>query len=446
MSEAVQATDTPAVAIVGGGWTGLSCALTLARAGYQPIVFESANEAGGRARRAHLQGTWRDNGQHLMLAGCQALNQLFTAIGVSLPRVPFAYSDGQRHFSLQGRRGQTGLLLALLTAQGFSIGERYRLLRALLALRFNHWQVSPTQTVTQWLAQQKQPSALIQHFWAPLALAILNTPIECAAMTTLTQVLRDTLGTGCEALDIYLPPADLSTSIVTPLVRAIEAAGGQIRCAQRVSRVQTSAVGGLTLTLADASTHHFSQVVLAIPPWAFAHLSLLDGAVTQDWPQQYGSQPIATVYLGFPTAMRLPTPLMQIPGPMPSDATVWATDRHHCGEAGVIAVSLSADGAWTALDNDALAEHCRQHLLKVLGVNLPCLWHKVVTIRRATHAATPTTGQQTPLSNIPNLTLAGDWTHARYPATLEAAVQSGFDAAQKILKQYTGSANQASCG
>ena len=66
-----------------------------------------------------------------MLAGCTALTQLFDEIGITLPRVSFAYTDGHRTLSLAGRPGQTGLLWALLRAHGFSWRERLALMRAL---------------------------------------------------------------------------------------------------------------------------------------------------------------------------------------------------------------------------------------------------------------------------------------------------------------------------
>ena len=86
----------PTVAIVGGGWAGLACALQLAQAGYRPVVFESAPEAGGRARSALIEGLYRDNGQHLMLAGCKSLTTLFKLAGIEVQTVPFIMQSGAR--------------------------------------------------------------------------------------------------------------------------------------------------------------------------------------------------------------------------------------------------------------------------------------------------------------------------------------------------------------
>jgi squalene-associated FAD-dependent desaturase len=423
----------PSVAIIGAGWAGLACALGLARAGYAPLVFESAPEPGGRARRAKLDNTFRDNGQHLMLAGCKALSALFKDIGLSMPRTPFAFTGERRGLSLVHGRGRIGLLLALYRAPGFSMKERWALMRALLGLQLRGWQVAEDETVAQWLEMRQQPPTLIEHFWTPLALAVLNTPIEIAAMSKLAPVLRDTLGRGAAALDILQPTADLSASVVTALVRTLESQGGQVHCGQRVTAVASTTDGRYVLTLQhSAAAPIFDHLVLAVPPWSLAHIDLpFDTASLTD---AFGTQPIATVYFGFEDGVRLPAPLMQITGPTEADARIWAIDRAHCGEPGVIALSLSADGPWTQLDHEGLAKRCLNHLQASLGMPLHAHWHKVVMVRKATPAATPqakiSAAERHPL---PGLWLSGDWTHPVYPATLEAAVAAGFAVAEEII-------------
>lgn len=426
----------PSVAIIGAGWAGLACAHRLGRAGFKPVVLESAPEPGGRARRAQIAHYWRDNGQHLMLAGCTGLTQLFDEIGVTLPRVPFAYTDGQRTLSLAGKSGHIGLLWALLRAHGFTWRERLALMRALLALQRCNWCVPAEQTVTQWLQARRQPATLIDDFWTPLALAILNTPIEQAAMRRLAPVLRDTLGSAGDALAVLQPAADLSASIVSPWVYGIEAAGGQVLCGHRVMTVEQQRDHRFTVLtrLADESynaRNTFDQVVLAIPPWALPHIAL--PFATPPLAEHFGAQPIATVYLGFDADVRLPAPLVQLVGPTDGDARVWAMDRVPCGEPGVIAVSLSANGPWLALNDDTLAARCIKNLQTLIGPQV-CHWHRVVTVRRATPNAAPSAFLPDYMRQpLPGLWLSGDWTHPAYPATLEAAVQTGFAVAEKII-------------
>lgn len=424
----------PRVAIIGAGWSGLACALTLARAGIAPTVFEAAPEPGGRARRAFLHAHWRDNGQHLLLRGCSAVHSMLQLIGVQLPRTPFAYVDGHR--TLTVRRGNLfALIRALVQATGFSWSERFAMLRALLGLQRRTWKVPADQTVAEWLQSSRQPTSLVEHFWEPLALAVMNTPMASASMQRFASVLRDTLGQGGSALELLEPASDLSDAIVLPLVKSIEAANGRILCGTRVAALMALPTGDYRIrTDNNDLDQSFTHVVSTVPPWAFDHMDLPFD--TGSLAQRFGAQPITTVYLGFDPDTRLTAPLVQLAGPTPSDARVWAMDRAHCGEPGTIAISLSAEGAWTTLDPDTLATRCIANLAQSAGLNAPCQWHKVVGIRRATPASTPNAtmhaAEQEPL---PGLFLAGDWTHPNYPATLEAAVQTGMNVANQILQR-----------
>ncbi|MGH8862686.1 MAG: FAD-dependent oxidoreductase, partial [Jatrophihabitantaceae bacterium] len=55
------------IAVVGGGISGLTAAWTLAAAGAEVVVFESAPDAGGKLRAATVAGVPVDVGAEAML-------------------------------------------------------------------------------------------------------------------------------------------------------------------------------------------------------------------------------------------------------------------------------------------------------------------------------------------------------------------------------------------
>ena len=57
----------PHVAVLGGGWSGLAAAVTLAEAGIAVPVFEAARILGGRARRVDVNGVALGNGLHILI-------------------------------------------------------------------------------------------------------------------------------------------------------------------------------------------------------------------------------------------------------------------------------------------------------------------------------------------------------------------------------------------
>jgi protoporphyrinogen oxidase len=373
-----------------------------------------------------------------MLAGGDSLNTLFASAGISLPTTPFRYQSEARQLCVPLNAGPIGLAFALLRTVGFSWLERYRLIVTLLRLKANGWRVPKGQTVAQWLQQTRQPASLIDTFWAPLTLAILNTPLAEADMHRLAPTLRDTLGKDGRALGILQPPGNLTECIVSPLAKAIEDSGGVIRCGTRVAALREVGVGFELLVGNEADAQRFDQVVLALPPWSLSKMALPDTLPTSALVKSFGDQPIATVYLGFETDFHLTAPLLQIAGPTPADARVWAIDRAHCGEPGVIAVSLSAQGPWCKLSGDNLAQACLLALQNAVDGVPACLWKKAVIVQRATYASTPEAFiPHQDLEPLPHLHLAGDCTHPEYPATLEAAVYSGFNTAHRIMLQQT---------
>ena len=58
---------------------------------------------------------------------------------------------------------------------------------------------------------------------------------------------------------------------------------------------------------------------------------------------------------------------------------------------------------------------------------------QVITERRATHACTPGHPRLAASPVAERIFLAGDYTYAEYPATLEAAVRAGVHAARAVL-------------
>jgi len=60
-------------------------------------------------------------------------------------------------------------------------------------------------------------------------------------------------------------------------------------------------------------------------------------------------------------------------------------------------------------------------------------WSRVISEKRATIAVSPGIRRSGIESGIPGVYLAGDYTHAEYPPTLEAAARSGVRAAERAL-------------
>ena len=114
----------------------------------------------------------------------------------------------------------------------------------------------------------------------------------------------------------------------------------------------------------------------------------------------------------------------------------WLVDRRRLTGANEIAavVSLSHRIRATPLQ---WAQRVHGDVLRVCpDVGKPVAW-QTITEKRATIASR--VNRAVPAQDELNrhaIWLAGDWLHPRYPATLEAAVQSGEMAAQAVLERF----------
>ena len=102
--------------------------------------------------------------------------------------------------------------------------------------------------------------------------------------------------------------------------------------------------------------------------------------------------------------------------------------------AGLLAVVISAADAAIEQGHSALVTSLAAQLAQQLQnpqLQAP-LWSKVVSEKRATFSCAPGLLRPDNQSLPHGLALAGDYVAGRYPATLEAAIQSGIAAAQRI--------------
>lgn len=430
------------VAVIGGGWAGLSAAMHLAEAGSSVTLYESARVLGGRARRVDLEGHELDNGQHILIGAYGATLALMRKAGADpetlLRRecLDLRFADG---FHMRAPRlpYPFNLAAALFTARGLPLADALAATRLMGALQLGGFRVSPDIDVAQWLARHRQPQNVIQHLWEPLCVSALNTPMARASAQVFAQVLRDGL-TGTRAnSDLLIPRVDLGKLLPEPAARFIQQHGGSILSGTAVKHIEPTPQGWRVAPGGDT----FDAVILAVAPHHAAPLlpALPALAPCATAINQLRYEPIATCYLKYAAECRLPAPMLGFTG----DLLQWVFDRGQLdGASGLIACVISASGAHDTLNNAALAREVDAALrAQLTRHNLPAPasapeWSRVIVERRATFSCTPALarpGNETPLRG---LYLAGDYTASPYPGTLESAVQSGHAAALAAMRHF----------
>lgn len=423
------------VAIIGGGYAGMAAAVTLAERGVPVTVFEAGATLGGRARRVALNGVALDNGLHILIGAYRETLRLIAQVhpdaASALMRLPLDWHVHQQlHLRAPRLPAPLHLAVALFTASGVPLQERWAAIGMMRALRKSAFRLAHDTTVAALLQQHGQGPILTQHLWYPLCVSALNTPATNASAQLFLNVLRDGLNADRAGSDLLIARVDLGALFPEPAADYVRARGGDVFTTRRVTAIDPVA-RGFDMTVGN-DTRNCSHVVCALPPHqvtAFlAGISALTETLTAV--QAFDYQPITSVYLQFAGRVHLPSPMIGIADGLAH----WFFDREAiCGQPGLVGVVISADGPHRDLPQDELAARVHDELATRFGPLPPLSWSRVITEKRATFSATP--GLQRPLQQTPlaNFWLAGDYTRSDYPATLEAAVRSGITCARGIL-------------
>lgn len=454
--------DNNHVAIIGGGCAGLSTAVALLDRGYAVTIFEASSQLGGRARSVVVENNnlmhQLDNGQHILLGAYRETLALLRKVGVdekkAFLRVPLQISmkagNGKSAFTLKSVNilpAPLNMLFGLLGCKGLSFTERLAAIKLMVYLKRINYQIVADTRLEQFLIDQKQSLKLIAMLWEPLCLAALNTPIENASTRIFLNILRDTFTGEKSNSDFLLPKLDLSQIISQPLARYIQEKGGLIKLSKQVRSltVITDTFGKESFELVTSKeSHRFSHVVIAVSPARvdlfLEKLPKLQRAYEQT--QNYTYQPIYTIYLQYAAKIKLPDVMTGMTGvadmtkmlEQENIISQWVFDRGQlCGQKGLMAVIVSAVGKHQHLTHDALALQVARELHHAFPTLTKPLWHKVIAEKRATFSCVANLARPSNKTSQAQLYLAGDYTYADYPATIEGAVRSGIACAGLIV-------------
>ncbi|TAL01972.1 MAG: FAD-binding protein [Rhodospirillaceae bacterium] len=406
--------------IIGAGVAGLAAALRLRHFGSRVTVYEAAPRAGGRCRSfADPQlGMVIDNGNHLLLSGNHAAMAYLAECGASdrvvgpeMPEFRFVDIGSGQRWSVRPGRGPIPwwILNARRRVPDTGIADYWSVVRLL------HAHTDAT------IAQCVDPaSVLYRRFWEPLTLAVLNTAPEHASAALMRAVLQETVAKGADACRPLVARTSLADALVDPAMATLAKTGVSVRVATRVRAVTATGISITSLTVEDEEVPVTPNdvVILAVPAWV---AETLIGGLTVPPP----GEPIVNVHYRLPAEFLRPDPV-EIVGVV-GGMTQWVFMR---GE--MASVTISAAGAVEDLPAEEIISRCWPEVAAALALGtIPVPPARVIKERRATPAQTPAAVGMRPeaTTRYNNLLLAGDWTATGLPATIEAAVRSGFAAA-----------------
>jgi len=436
------------VLIIGGGFAGLAAGVALAEAGRAVRLLEQKPHLGGRARSFFdpVTGSKVDNGQHIFMGCYHATIRFLSTIG-TLDRVRFQKQLTVHFLERTGRLSVLRcpslpspwhVLLGVLRSGSFAFKEKLEILRLGRSLQWvKALERGPERlSVREWLTKLGQSERLQRNFWDLLCIAALNEDPSVASAALFERVLRLALFTSPEDSRLGIPSVGLSEVYADAAAAYIRSKGGRVECRQGVASVLVSEGQCRGVRLSNGEQIEAEGVLSAVPPLQLA--SLLPGDLLRHEPffapvVSLRPAPIISINLWFDRAIT-DLDFVGLRG-----ATIqWLFNKGKILGAGENYVSLVLSGAHRhiARSKEELLATALLELRELFprAQKASLLHSQVIKERFATFSPTWEAEQLRPSPRTPvrGLYLAGDWTATGLPATIESAVQSGYNAARTI--------------
>ncbi|MEQ9454593.1 MAG: hydroxysqualene dehydroxylase HpnE [Phycisphaeraceae bacterium] len=457
--------NTPAnhdVLILGAGLAGMAAALRLAERGLSVHLIETRKRLGGRASSFVDPATdlVLDQCQHAVMPACTHILDLYHRLGLTDViewHHNIHFSDGRNAIDtlrVDPLPAPFHLTRSFLSMRGMSLGDKFAIARGMsrmLTMRASGRRRFRGTDIASLLKAWKQPDSARRRFWDVIIISACNEIPENVDAELALKVFQEGFLASPQSVGVGLPRIPL-IDLYQPLENSIKAAGGSVELGTSAKRLLHNTEGCVTaVETTDGRTLHAPIVITTLPPDRLA--KLIDPDLADRDPRlrnldQWTFSPIVAIHLFFDIATGPITKLPHLVTPdrpidwvfnkgiteLPPDATTSHHDpvQHlHALKSGAHdLVSLSADEIMTIAEReirDALPGH-PQH---------PVIHGRVIKEKVATFTASP---QLVPLrpsvtGPIANLLLAGDWVDTGWPATMEGAVRSGYDAADAVLNQ-----------
>lgn len=444
------------VAVVGGGLAGLAATVWLAELGYSVTLLESNGALGGRTvGLTSGHGDPIENGQHVLAGSYDCIFRYLDSVGTRhLLEFPdefgVRYPGGHAETFGLGARNARRMLLGQVRGLGVTTLLKaapawFRLVREVA--RFDDG--LDDITVDEWFDRLGFPAAVRRIMLNSMVIGLLNEVPQLASAHAFAALLRTGADRvrrgGSTAMRIGYPTVDLETLYLDGARRVMAERGVDVRLRTRAVSVVVDDARATGVRLSDGSTIEADAVVLAVPSWNLR--SLLDDVPGSEDARLAAKQlepvPIMNAYVLLDRPLGTVAPWESL---LDSDIG-WVFDRdrmHGPREDGNHLYALTTCAAYDLmpLKNKEVADR----LVEALEASYPAAREArvvdvtVVPWPRATFSSrvgmsTIRPGNRTAL---PNLALAGDWTHNDWPTTMEGAAQSAARAVDLVHEVLAG--------
>ncbi len=477
------------VVVVGGGLAGMTAAILLKDAGCQVELHEAKSRLGGRVGSYwDREGEkWVDYCQHV---GMECCTHLVWWIDRFQQREYWDVCDRLHFVSPAGKKvtirplplpAPLHLSSLLWSWPGLKLGERLQVARGLLALmrltpgsadrgRLNQEDWS-NRLAVEWLEEQGQSRTVIDRFWGTILTSALGDTVDRVLLGPTRKVLVDGFAASRNAYRLWVPNRSLATLVSANAEAILQKAGVKVVKESRIDRLEFDGAKCIGVVDSHGESIAADRVVIGVPWHAVGKLlfaprensqtsqrdSLL-GEQAKRLQQQlplWDSAPITGVHTWWDRPWLTTSHAILIdrlsqwifPAPKgeaeftgsDQDAASHLEDKRIADASGVYyQVVISGSRQLPKGDSSKVIDMVREELQQLFpeARQAKLLRAKVVTDPQAVFSLPRDLASSRCASDLlagQGVWLCGDWTDTKWPATMEGAIRSGWNVAEKLV-------------
>src|SRR5713101_3319077 len=448
-------TQTPHVAVVGGGLAGLAAGSALAASGFRVTLFERRAYLGGRASSYQHPATGEvvDNCQHVLLGCCTNLIEFYRRIGVQnkirwYEQLTFLEPGGRASMiEPSWLPAPLHTAPAFLRARCLNLSDKLAIARAMMTL-------SPAtprdrgESFLSWLRRHGQTERAIGRFWKTLLVSALNEDIDRVSVPYAAQVIRESFLKSAAAGRMGVPTVPL-TELYNAAGAHIRGHGGEVKLRTPVESFHAEP-SHVTLQIGGGYST-FDYVVLAVSFDVLARILPETSAAPplREMLGRFESSPITGIHLWFDRQ------ISDLDHAVLLDRTIqWMFQKSRLldvrnndvrnnedrknGSGSYVELVISCSRSLVEKSKSEIVEMAMKEAEEFFPdvCEAKLLKSTVIKEVHATYSPRPGIDQYRPKPETawPRVFLAGDWTATGWPATMEGAVRSGYLAAEALAR------------
>ncbi len=441
--------------IAGAGPAGMVAARLLANQGYEVIVLEKRDVAGGKVSAwQDADGDWVESGLHVFFGAYHNLLGFLDDCGLGNT---FNWKPAEMNFASE-QHGLANIrftpwlptplngLAGVANFKPLTLGDKLRMGLGLIRPIFGdqrYVDAQDNESYASWHLRHGMGQRSLDEVMHTMALALnFQRADQVSAKLALTAMLH--FAHEKKAPMMALVNGSPDTNIWRPLISQLEELGGQVQLGKRVSGIDyhpaTNQVNGFVLD--DGSTISGDVYISAMPVHSLRKI-LPDTLRSFDYfdnLKHLKGSPVITLQLFFDRQIAGVDNLLFSAGTHLSvyaDMAMVAPEYHNGGKSIMQFVVAPAEQLITLSDEDLVAfvmEEFRR--LHPIAGEAKLLKHTIVRIPNSVYQARPGVDKYRPDQATPvsNLFLAGDYTRQHFLASIEGATISGKRCVERITQ------------